>query len=75
LDPVKEQSALNSGLKNGTILYREKWGADWKRKAIAFGEEIEFFKAHGIPHLALQTVSGQQIETTADEQNGEEGEK
>lgn len=75
LDPVKEQSALNSGLKNGTILYREKWGADWKRKALAFGEEIEFFKAHGIPHLALQTVSGQQIETTADEQNGEEGEK
>ena len=73
LDPVKEQSALNSGLKNGTILYREKWGADWKRKAIAFGEEIEFFKAHGIPHLALQTVSGQTIETTADEQNGEEG--
>jgi capsid protein len=75
LDPVKEQSALNSGLKNGTILYREKWGADWKRKALAFSEEIEFFKAHGIPHLALQTVSGQQIETTADEQNGEEGEK
>jgi capsid protein len=75
LDPVKEQSALNSGLKNGTILYREKWGADWKRKAIAFGEEIEFFKAHGIPHLALQTVSGQQIETTAGTTDGEEGEK
>ena len=75
LDPVKEQSALNSGLKNGTILYREKWGADWKRKAIAFGEEIEFFRTHGIPHLALQTVSGQTIETTADEENGEEGEE
>lgn len=75
LDPVKEQSALNSGLKNGTILYREKWGADWKRKALAFGEEIEFFKAHGIPHLALQTVSGQQIETTAETTDGEEGEK
>lgn len=61
LDPVKEQTALNSGLKNGTILYRERWGADWKNKALAFGEEIEFFKAHGIPHLALQTVSGAQI--------------
>lgn len=58
LDPVKEQTALNSGLKNGTILYREKWGPSWKQKAIAFGEEIEFFRAHGIPHLALQTVSG-----------------
>lgn len=61
LDPVKEQTALNSGLKNGTILYREKWGPDWKEKALAFGEEIEFFKANGIPHLALQTVSGAEV--------------
>lgn len=68
LDPVKEQSALNSGLKNGTILYREKWGPDWKRKALAFGEEIEFFKANGIPHLALQTVSGMEI--VADDGDG-----
>lgn len=63
LDPVKEQTALNSGLKNGTILYREKWGPNWKRKALAFGEEIEFFKANRIPHLALQTVSGNEIVT------------
>lgn len=73
LDPVKEQTALNSGLKNGTILYREKWGPDWKRKALAFGEEIEFFKANGIPHLALQTVSGGVIDAdTNDERNDDE---
>ena len=74
LDPVKEQSALNSGLKNGTILYREKWGPDWKRKALAFGEEIEFFKANGIPHLALQTVSGGVIDAVEDN-NADDGEK
>jgi len=73
LDPVKEQNALNSGLKNGTILYREKWGPDWKRKALAFADEIEFFKANGIPHLALQTVSGGVIETTTED--GEEGQR
>ncbi|MBQ2334860.1 MAG: phage portal protein, partial [Victivallales bacterium] len=73
LDPVKEQTALNSGLKNGTILYREKWGPDWKRKALAFGEEIEFFKANGIPHLALQTVSGGVIDAdTQEERNDDE---
>ena len=78
LDPVKEQSALNSGLKNGTILYREKWGPDWKQKALAFGEEIEFFKANGIPHLALQTTSGTVIDTDEGKHNagdGEEGER
>lgn len=71
IDPVKEQTALNSGLKNGTILYREKWGPDWKRKALAFAEEIAFFKANNIPHLALQTVSGAEIQPTND--NDDEG--
>ena len=75
LDPVKEQNALNSGLKNGTILYREKWGPDWKQKALAFGEEIAFFKANGIPHLALQTVSGTEIATDDGEKNGDTAEE
>lgn len=75
LDPVKEQSAINSGLKNGTILYREKWGPDWKRKALAFGEEIEFFKANGIPHLALQTTSGNVIDTDNGKHNSDDGEE
>ena len=75
LDPVKEQTALNSGLKNGTILYRERWGANWKQKALAFGEEIEFFKANGIPHLALQTVSGNEIVTDGDGKNADDGEE
>ena len=74
LDPVKEQNALNSGLKNGTILYREKWGPDWKRKALAFGEEIAFFKMNGIPHLALQTVSGGVIDADENKDNAEDGE-
>lgn len=73
LDPVKEQTALNSGLKNGTILYREKWGPNWKRKALAFGEEIEFFKANGIPHLALQTVSGTEIVPDGDDNGSADG--
>jgi capsid protein len=75
LDPVKEQTALNSGLKNGTILYREKWGPDWKQKALAFGEEIEFFKAHGIPHLALQTANGSVIDPDNNNPSADDGEK
>lgn len=67
LNPVDEQNALNMGLKNGTILYREKLGPDWKTKLEAFGEEIEFCRAHGIPHVALQTVSGGVIETANNE--------
>lgn len=71
IDPVKEQQALNSGLKNGTILYREKWGPDWRTKADAFAEEIKYFKSKGAPHPALETVSGAPITSNADK--GEEG--
>ena len=62
-------------MKNGTILYREKWGPNWKQKALAFSEEIEFFKANGIPHLALQTASGNEIVTDGDGKNADEGEE
>jgi capsid protein len=63
INPVDEQSALNSGLKNGTILYRDQLGPDWKAKLESFAEELRFCKDHDIPHLALQTVSGGIIET------------
>lgn len=75
LDPVKEQTALNSGLKNGTILYRDKWGPNWKRTALAFGEEIEFFRQNGIPHLALQTANGSVIDTTGNNEITDDGEE
>ena len=66
INPVDEQNALNSGLKNGTILYRDKLGPDWREKVSAFVEEVEYFRAHNIPHPALQTVSGGIIESSAD---------
>lgn len=68
INPVDEQTAINSGLKNGTILYREKLGPDWRGKLEAFAEEIEFCRKHNIPHLALQTVSGGVIETKGNQE-------
>ena len=64
INPVDEQNALNSGLKNGTVLYRDKLGPDWRTKLAAFAEEIEYCREHGIPHPALQTASGQVIDVS-----------
>lgn len=75
IDPVKEQQALAMGLKNGTILYREKWGPDWRAKLTAFHEELEAFRAAGVPHPADQTVSGSLIETTNNAETGKNGEE
>lgn len=63
INPVDEQNALNMGLKNGTILYRDKLGPDWKAKLRERAEEIALCKELGIPHPAFETASGGIIET------------
>lgn len=75
IDPVKEQNALASGLKNGTILYREKWGPDWREKLQAFSEELEAFRAAGVPHPADQTVAGAIIPNNTNAEPGEKEEE
>lgn len=80
IDPVKEQLALNSGLRNGTILYREKNGPNWREKALAFAEEVQFFKDHGLTHPSMQTVSGAVVDGGDNNNNnnaddGEEGDE
>lgn len=62
LDAVKEQAALNSGLKNGTILYRDKLGPDWRGKIDAFAEEVDYFKSKGLVHPSEITVAGAIVE-------------
>ena len=68
INPADEQNAINSGIKNGTITYREKLGADWKRKLKQVADEIEYCKEINFPHLANQTVSGQVIITSKKEE-------
>lgn len=75
IDPVKEQSALKSGLQNGTILYRDKLGPDWKNKVRAFAEEVKFFKDHGLTHPSEVTVSGAIVEEMNNKRNADNGEK
>jgi hypothetical protein len=41
---------------------------------LAFGEEIEFFRKNGIPHLALQTANGSVIDTTENQEITDDGE-
>ena len=72
IDPVKHQTALTQGLRNGSILYRDEWGPDWKDKADAFAEELDYFKSKNIPHPALVTVSGAPISTGKNEGESEE---
>ena len=71
INPADEQNAINSGIKNGTITYREKLGADWKRKLRQVADEIAYCREINFPHLANQTVSGQMIETSTQKESQE----
>ena len=68
IDTLKEQNAIALKLKNGTGSYEEIYGADWKNKLQKVAQEIEFCKQYGIPHPALQTVSGAVIDVPQEEE-------
>lgn len=61
-DASKEQSAIAQGLKNCTMSLRDRFGADWREKLDLLQEELDYCRERGIPHPALQTVSGQIID-------------
>lgn len=61
-DAQKEQAAISQGLRNFTVSLRDIYGPDWRERADEIQEELAYFSERGIPHPALQTVSGQQID-------------
>ena len=65
-DAQKEQSAVQLGLKNFTTSLRRIYGPDWRERADEIAEELNYFRERGIPHPALQTVSGQIVENKGD---------
>jgi hypothetical protein len=69
VNAVDEQNALNLGLKNGTILYRDKLGPDWRGKLADFAEEVEFCRKHNLVHPQSVTVSGQTVDPANKEGN------
>lgn len=71
VNQVDEQNAVSMKLKNGTGSYLDIYGADWKDKLAQIAEEIKFCQSVGLPHPALQTVSGGVIETNNKENTNE----
>ena len=63
IDAVNEQTAMSARLRNFTGSLAEYYGADWREKLTAIREELDFCRELGIPHPALQTVSGQMIDS------------
>jgi hypothetical protein len=64
VNAVDEQNALNMGLKNGSITYRDKFGPSWKRKLAQAAYERKICGEIKFPHPADETVSGQLINET-----------
>ena len=54
---------MSARLRNFTGSLAEYYGADWREKLAAIREELDYCRELGIPHPALQTVSGQMIDS------------
>lgn len=58
LDELQHQNAVEKKLKNMVGSYKEELGADWKEKLTTIKDEINWFKANGLPHPAYEMLSG-----------------
>ena len=63
---VDAANADAAELRNCTTSLREILGSDWKEKLRNLKEELDYCRELGIPHPALQTVSGQIISASGD---------
>ena len=58
LDETAHQNAVQLKLRNLTGTLQDELGSDWKEKLMQIKEELDFCKANGLPHSALQMISG-----------------
>ena len=63
---VDSANADAAELRNCTTSLRDILGSDWKEKLRDLKEELDYCRELGIPHPALQTVSGQLISASGD---------
>ena len=58
IDENTHQDAVQKKLSNLTGSYREELGADWKEKLEVIKNEMQWCKENGLPHPAMQMISG-----------------
>lgn len=72
VNQVDEQNALQLKLKNFTGSFREVYGPNWRERLDDIAEEMEYFKARGLPHPGLVTVAGAVIQDPAGTKGSQE---
>jgi hypothetical protein len=58
LDETSHQNAVAMKLRNLTGTLKEELGSDWKERLAQVKEEMAYCKQNGLPHPAMQMISG-----------------
>ena len=58
IDEASHQNAVALKLRNLTGTLKEELGSNWKEKLAQVREEISYCKENGLPHPAMQMISG-----------------
>lgn len=69
LNPVDEQRAFSEGLRNGTMTYRDIYGADWKRSLAARAKEKAAHSAQSLRYFPETDNNGMAAEGNDNNQN------
>jgi hypothetical protein len=64
VNEVDAQTAVSAKLKNYLATYQSLLGPNWRQILTQVASEMEWFKEQGMVHPAMQTVSGQIVETS-----------
>lgn len=58
LDETAHQTAVEMRLRNLTGTLRDELGSDWQASLLQSKAEIDFCRKNGLPHPAMEMVSG-----------------
>jgi hypothetical protein len=59
IDAMSEQEVITAALRNGTMDLEEAYGPDWDEKLVKISEQLKRARELGVPHVMIQSVSGQ----------------
>ena len=61
IDAKAEQEVIAAALRNGTMTLEDAYGPDWAEHLENISEQIKMARTLGVPHVMIQSVSGQVI--------------
>lgn len=72
IDAKAEQEVVTAALRNGTMTLEDAYGPDWLEHLEKIAEQLQMARSLGVPHVMIQSVSGQIMHEDEIKEKGKE---